>query len=46
MFILYKNYSISSSTGVTKKLFQQYIGQFQVIGKVGRLAYKLDISHG
>ena len=44
MLRLYKGYSISSSTGITKKLTQQYVGPFRIFEKVGQLAYKLDVS--
>ena len=44
MLKLYKGYSIPSSAGVTKKLTQQYVGPFRVLEKVGRFAYKLDVS--
>ncbi len=40
---LHKDYSIPFSVKITKKLTQQYIGPFQIIKKVGRLAYKLDV---
>ena len=43
MLKLYKGYSISSSVGVTKKLTQKYVGLFQIIEKIGRLAYKLEV---
>ena len=43
MLRLHKGYSIPSSTSVTKKLTQQYVGPFCVFEKVGRLAYKLNI---
>lgn len=45
MLRLYKGYSIPSSLRVTKKLTQQYVGPFQVLERVGRLAYKLDVPH-
>lgn len=45
MLRLYKGYSIPSSLGVTKKLIQQYVRPFQVLERVGRLAYKLDVPH-
>lgn len=41
---LHKGYSIPATMGVTKKLVQQYVGPFQILGKIGRLAYKLNIS--
>ena len=41
MLKLHKGYLIPSSISVTKKLTQQYIGPFQIIEKVGWLAYKL-----
>lgn len=43
MLKLHKGYSILSSLGVTKKLTQQYVGPFQVLERVGCLAYKLDV---
>lgn len=43
MFKLYKSYLILSFIGVIKKLTQQDVGSFQIVKKVGRLAYKLDI---
>lgn len=45
MLRLHKGYFIPSSLGVTKKLTQQYVGPFQVLERVGRLAYKLDVPH-
>lgn len=44
MFKLHRGYSIPASVDVTKKLTQQYIGPFQIVEKVGRLAYRLKIS--
>ena len=44
MLRLYKDYSIPSSVGVTKKLTQQYVCPFHVLEKMGRLTYKLDVS--
>ena len=35
MLKLYKDYSIPSSIGITKKLIQQYIGPFQFVEKIG-----------
>ena len=43
MLKLHKGYSILSSVEVTKKLTQQYVGLFQIIKRVGRLAYKLKV---
>ena len=43
MLRLHKGYLIPSSIGMTKKLTQQYVGPFQIVKKVGRLAYKLDV---
>lgn len=43
MLRLHKSYSIPSTLGVTKKLTQQYVGLFQIIEHVDRLAYKLEI---
>ena len=40
---LHKGYKIPSTLGITKKLTQQYVGPSQVLERVGRLAYKLDI---
>lgn len=40
---LHKGYSLLVMAGVTKKLTKQYIGSFQILEKVGRLAYKLDV---
>lgn len=45
MFKLHKDYSIPSSLGVTKKLTQQYVDPFQIVKKVGQLAYKLEIPN-
>ena len=39
----HKGYSIPATTGVTKKLMQQYVGPFLIKERVGRLTYKLDI---
>ena len=44
MLRLHKGYSIPVTAGVTKKLTQQYVSLFRIIEKVGRLAYKLDVS--
>lgn len=44
MLKLHKSYSILSSVGITKRLIQQYVGLFQIVEKVGRLAYKLKLS--
>lgn len=44
MLKLYKGYSILFSIDVTKKLTQQYAGPFQIVEKVGQLAYKLKVS--
>lgn len=43
MLRLHMNYSISFVKKVTKKPFQQYIGPFKIIEKVGQLVYKWDI---
>ena len=43
MLKLHKGYSILSSVGVTKKLTQQYVGFFQIVERVNRLAYKLEV---
>ena len=45
MLKLHKGYSISSSVGVTKKLTQQYVGPFQIVERIGRLAYRLEIPN-
>ena len=39
----HKGYNIPSTAHITKKLTQQYVGPFQVLQKVGRLAYRLAI---
>lgn len=44
MLRLHKEYSISLTARLTKKLTQQYVGPFHIVKKVGRLAYKLNIS--
>lgn len=43
MLKLYKGYSIPSSVGVTKKLTQQYVGPFQIVKRIGQLAYRLEV---
>ena len=43
MLKLHKGYFIPSSAGITKKLTQQYVGPFHILGKVSRLAYKLNV---
>ena len=43
MLRLHKGYSIPVTTGVTKKLTQQYIGPFRIVEKVGCLAYRLNV---
>lgn len=45
MFKHHKGYSIPSFVGVTKKLTQQYVGLFQLVERVGQLAYKLKVSN-
>ena len=45
MLKLHKGYSIPSSVGVTKKLTQQYVGPFQILEKIGCLAYKLEVPN-
>ena len=40
---LHKGYNIPSTAHITKKLTQQYVGPFQVLQKIGRLAYRLSI---
>ena len=42
---LHKSYLISSSTRVTKKLTQRYLGPFRIEEKVGCLAYRLAIPN-
>lgn len=44
MLQLYKEYSISTTVVITRKLTQQYVGLFCIFEKIGQLAYKLDIS--
>lgn len=43
MLKLHKDYSISFFVGITKKLIQQYVNPFQIIEKIGWLAYKLKV---
>lgn len=43
MLSLHKSYSILSSTSITKKLTQQYIGPFRLLKKVSQLVYRLDV---
>ena len=45
MLRLHKSYSIPSLLRVIKKLIQQYVGPFQDLERVDRLAYKLDVPH-
>ena len=40
---LHKNYSISSTIKIIKKLTQQYVKSFKIIQRIDRLAYRLDI---
>lgn len=40
---LHKGYSIPSTEALGKKLSQQYVGPFEVLEKVGKLAYRLGI---
>ena len=40
---LHKGYSIPATLGITTKLAQQYVGPFEVIERVGRLAYRLKV---
>lgn len=40
---LYKGYSIPSTLAITKKLTQQYVGPFQVLERIKRLAYRLNV---
>ena len=42
---LHKGYSIPQPAGMTKeaKLSQQYVGPFDIVAKVGKQAYRLDI---
>lgn len=44
MLRLHKGYSLPSTVGITKKLTQQYVGPFLILERIGRLAYKLDIT--
>lgn len=44
MFKLHKGYSIPSSVSVTNKVFQQYVGLYKIVEKIGQLAYKLKVS--
>ena len=43
MLKLHKGYSIPSSVSMTKKLTQQYVSPFQIVKKIGRLAYRLEV---
>ena len=43
MLKLHKNSLIPSSVSITKKITQQYVGSFQIVKKVGWLAYKFKI---
>lgn len=43
MLQLYKGYSIPTTTGITKKLTQQYVGPFHIMEKVDHLAYRLNV---
>lgn len=43
MLKLHKSYLIPFSVDVTKKLAQQYVDFFQIVKKVGWLAYKLKV---
>ena len=44
LFRLHKNYDISSTTTIKKKLFQQYVDFFQIIEKIDHFVYRLAIS--
>lgn len=44
MLRLHKGYSLPSTVGITKKLTQQYVGPIFILERIGRLAYKLDIT--
>ena len=41
---LHKGYDIPATAVTGKKYGQQYAGPFKVVDRVGRLAYRLDIS--
>ena len=41
---LHKDYNISSTFVLNKKLSQQYAGSFQITERIGNLAYRLAIS--
>lgn len=43
MLELHKGYSLPSSVGETKKLTQQYVSSFQIVEKIGQLAYRLEV---
>ena len=43
LLCLYKRYSISLTLAITKKLTQQYVSFFQVLEKIKKLAYQLNI---
>ena len=43
MLRLHKEYNISVTAEVTRKLTKQYVGPFHIVEKVGCLAYKLDV---
>ena len=40
----YKDYQILSSITLSLKLFQQYVNSFEILEKIGNLAYRLKIS--
>lgn len=41
---LHKGYKIPATKGIITKLTQQFVGPFRVIERIGRLAYRLDIT--
>lgn len=43
MLRLHKGYNIPATLGITKKIAQQYVGPFQVVERIGRLAYRLAV---
>lgn len=43
MLKLHKSYSLPSSINETKKLIQQYVGSFQIVERIGQLAYRLEV---
>lgn len=41
---LHKNYNISSTVDIIKKLTQQFVDSFKLIERVDRLVYVLNLS--